>query len=143
MWLSVKLEAYLNHPPSLVFPYLADPTSWPEFAPAVHSRRRVDEGPIRVGGRWAAVDRIGPFHIHFTDVLETLEPDSRVVWFSTSPWNSRVEYLCTPEGGGTRVHATYEGDVAGWLRVTGLLPRFAWARILRRDFTQLNRILDR
>ena len=141
MWLSVTLDAYLDHPPSLVFPYLANPASWPEFAPAVHSRRPVEEGPLRVGDRWAAVDRIGPFRIRFTDVLDTLEPNHRVVWFSTSPWNSRVEYLCSPEARGTRVHATYEGDVAGWLRVTGVLPRVAWVRILRRDFTGLNRLL--
>ena len=76
-------------------------------------------------------------------MLEILEPDSRVVWFSTSPWNSRVEYRCSPDAGGTRVHATYEGDVAGWLRLTGLLPRVAWARILRRDFVGLDRMLDR
>jgi uncharacterized protein YndB with AHSA1/START domain len=142
MWLSVKLEAYLDHPPARVFRYLADPARWPEFAPAVHSRRRVDDGPIRVGSRWAAVDRVGPFRIRFTDVLETLEPNRRVVWFSTSPWNSHVEYLCSAEGGSTRVHATYEGDVAGWLQVTGLMPRVAWVRILRRDFTGLNRLLD-
>ena len=142
MWLSVQLDAYLDHPPSRVFRYLADPVRWPEFAPAVHSRRRVDDGPARVGSRWAAVDHIGPFPIRFTDVLETLEPDRRVVWHSTSPWNSRVEYLCVPDADGTHVHAAYEGDVAGWLRLLALLPNFVWIRILRRDFRGLRRLLD-
>ena len=141
MWLSVELDAYLDHPASRVYRYLADPVSWPQFAPAVHSRRRVDDGPARVGSRWAAVDHIGPFPIHFTDVLETLEPDRRVVWHSTSPWNSRVEYVCLAEDGGTHVHATYDGDLAGWLRLLVLLPKFVWVLILRRDFSGLSRLL--
>jgi Polyketide cyclase / dehydrase and lipid transport len=142
MWLSVQLEAYLEHPSPRVYRYLADPASWPDFAPAVHARHRIDDGPLRVGSRWAAVDHIGPFPIRFTDVLEILEPDRRVVWRSTSPWNSRVEYVCIAEGSGTQIHATYEGDVAGWLRLLGLLPNFVWVRILRRDFRGLGRLLD-
>jgi uncharacterized protein YndB with AHSA1/START domain len=143
MWLSVELDAYLDHPPPRVYRYLADPATWRDFAPAVHSRRRVDDGSPRVGSRWAAVDHIGPFPIRFTDELEILEPDRRVVWHSTAPWNSRVEYVCEAEARGTQVHATYEGDVAGWLRLLGLLPGFVWVRILRRDFRGLSRLLDR
>jgi len=142
MWRRVKLDVHLDHPPSRVYPYLADPGRWPEFAPAVDSRRPLDAGPLQVGNRWAAVDRIGPFRIRFTDVLEVVEPDRRVVWHSTSPWNSRVEYVCTPDAGGTRIRADYDGDVAAWLRLVALLPTFVLARILLRDFTGLRRVLE-
>ncbi|WP_456823226.1 SRPBCC family protein [Cellulomonas sp. P5_E12] len=142
MWRRVKLDVHLDHPPSRVYPYLADPGRWPEFAPAVDSRRPLDGGPLQVGNRWAAVDRIGPFRIRFTDVLEVVEPDRRVVWHSTSPWNSRVEYVCTPDAGGTRIRADYDGDVAAWLRLVALLPTFVLARILLRDFTGLRRVLE-
>jgi len=64
------------------------------------------------------------------------------VWHSTSPWNSRVEYECTPDAGGTRIYADYGGDVADWLRLVALLPTFVLARILLRDFTGLRRVLD-
>lgn len=141
MWRRVTLDVHLDHPPSRVYPYLADPGRWPEFAPAVDSRRPVDAGPPQVGSRWAAVDRIGPFRVRFTDVLEAAEPGRRVVWRSTSPWSSRVEYVCTPDAGGTRVRADYGGDVAGWLRLVALLPTPVLARILLRDFTGLRRVL--
>lgn len=143
MWRRVQLDVHLAHPPQSVYRYVADPASWPDWAPAVDYRRRIDDGPLQVGSRWSAVDRIGPFRIRFTDVLETLEPDRRVVWHSTSPWNSRVEYLCTPEAGGTRIRADYAGDVAGWLRLVALLPTFILARILLRDFRGLDRLLKR
>lgn len=142
MWRRVTLDVHLDHPPSRIYPYLADPGRWPLFAPAVEVRRPLDDGPLRVGNRWAAVDRIGPFRVRFTDVLEAAEPERRVVWHSTSPWNSRVEYVITPNGRGAHVHADYGGDVAAWLPLVALLPTLVLARILRRDFTGLCRVLD-
>ncbi|MNW19030.1 hypothetical protein D3C71_2188410 [compost metagenome] len=50
--------------------------------------------------------------------------------------------MCADEGGRTRVHADYGGDVAGWLRLVALLPTFVLARILLRDFRGLQRLLD-
>ena len=144
MWRQVTLDVQLDHPPARVFPYFADPGSWPDWAPAVELRRRVGgDGPAVVGSRWSAVDHIiGPFRVRFEDILEVVEPDRRVVWHSTSPWNSRVEYACEPEGEGTRVRADYGGDVAGWLRLVALLPTFVLKRILLRDFRGLQRLLD-
>ncbi|MGX5770165.1 SRPBCC family protein [Microbacterium trichothecenolyticum] len=143
MWRRVTLDVHLDHPPARVFRYFADPGTWPDWAPAVEMRRQVGDGPSSVGSRWSAVDRIiGPFRVRFEDVLEVVEPEERVVWHSTSPWNSRVEYACAPDGGGTRVRADYGGDVAGWLRLVALLPTFVLARILMRDFVGLQRLLD-
>lgn len=142
MWRRVVLDVLLPHPPVRVHPLLADPARWPDFAPAVAFRQRIGDGPPDVGSRWWAVDRIGPFRVRFADVLESIDPGERVVWHSTSPWNSRVEYLCVPEGGGTRVHARYEGDIAGWLQLTALLPDFAWKWVLMRDFHGITRLLD-
>ncbi|WP_461472567.1 SRPBCC family protein [Microbacterium sp. HJ5] len=142
MWKRVVLDTRLPHPVERVFPYLADPGRWPEFAPAVAFRQRIGEGTAEVGSRWWAVDRIGPFRVRFADVLESIEPERRVVWHSTSPWNSRVEYLCIAEGRGTRVRADYGGDIAGWLALTALIPGFAWRWILLRDFRGLTRLLD-
>lgn len=141
MWRRVQLDVMIDHPPGRVFPWLADPARWGEWSPAVVERRQVDDGPPIVGSRWAAVDRIGPFRIRFTDELVALEPDALVVWDSTSPWNSRVEYQLLPQADGTRILAHYEGDVAGWLRLVALLPTAMLARILQRDFHGLQRCL--
>ncbi|MGN8550991.1 UNVERIFIED_CONTAM: SRPBCC family protein [Microbacterium sp. SLM126] len=142
VWKRVVLDTLLPHAPDRVYPYLADPARWPAFAPAVEFRQRIGDGPAKVGSRWWAVDRIGPFRIRFADVLESVVPGERIVWHSSAPWNSRVEYVCVPEGGGTRVHARYEGDIGGWLALTALLPGFVWRRILLRDFHGLTRLLD-
>ena len=144
MWRRIEVTARVDHPVERVFPYLADPLRWHEFAPAVVFRRQIGDRPPDIGTRWMATDQVGPFRFHFLDELAELEPDRRVVWISSAPWNARVEYRCTPEMDGTRIQATYEGDVVGLLRVlVGWLPTGVFGWILARDFRRLNRVLTK
>lgn len=138
------VNATVNHPVDQVFAYLADPTRWHDFAPAVEYRRQIGTGTPRVGTRWMATDRIGPFRAHFIDELELLEENRRVVWLSSAPWNARVEYACEKAGAGTHVRADYFGDLSGSLRwQVGWLPEWAWTLILAQDFRRLNKVLAR
>ena len=144
MWRRIEVTARVDHPVERVFPYLADPLLWHEFAPAVVFRRQIGDQPPDIGTRWMATDQIGPFRFHFVDELAELEPMSRVLWISSAPWNAWVEYQCTPETDGTRIEATYEGDVVGLLRVlVGWLPTAVFGWILSRDFRRLDRVLSR
>ena len=140
----VVVQATLGHPTDLVFAYLADPLRWHEFVPACVFRRQMDDQPPQVGTRWMATDRIGPFRFHFIEELAELEPTRRVVWLSSAPWNARVEYLCAPVGDGTRIRASYDGDVSGSLRLlTGWLPPAVVRWILAQDFRRLGDRLER
>lgn len=141
MWRRVSVDTAIDHPVELVFAYLLDPMSWHEFVPAVVQRRRVESGPVEIGSTWAAIDRIGPFKIHFTDELLAFEADRRVVWGSSSPWNAQTEYVLDPKGDATHVRARYEGDLGGWLRLLGWVPGPVVARILAQDFKRLGALL--
>lgn len=141
MWRAVEIDVRVNHPVEQVFAYLADPTRWPEFAPAVVMRRQQDGGRPRVGTKWAAIDHIGPFKFHFTDELAELELNRRVAWRSSAPWNALTEYDCQPDGDGTRVRARYSGDIAGWLRLLGAVPPPVMGWILAQDFRRLGKLL--
>ena len=144
MWRRIVVTARVDHPIERVFAYLADPLRWHEFAPAVVFRRQIGDRPPDVGTRWMATDQVGPFRFPFLDELAELEPMRRVVWISSAPWNARVEYRCTREMDGTRIEATYEGNVVGLLRVlVGWLPTSVFGWILSRDFRRLNRVLAR
>lgn len=136
------VNAKVAHPVEAVFPHLADPMKWHGFAPAVAFRRQIDPGPPRVGTRWMATDRIGPFRAHFIDQLEYLDENRRVVWHSSAPWNSRVEYACEAAGDETLIRADYVGVLSGALRwQAGWLPGWATHRILAQDFVRLDRLL--
>ncbi len=140
----VEVHAWIDHPVERVFAYLEDPPSWREFAPAAEDRRQIDAGPVAIGTRWEATDRIGPFRVHFVDRLAAREPNRRVVWDSSAPWNARVEYVCEPDRGGTRVHATYAGDPSGWLLgpLGVIVPDVLAAWILSGDFRRLGGVLN-
>ncbi|GAA1963870.1 hypothetical protein GCM10009776_28270 [Microbacterium deminutum] len=138
----IVVDATVSHRIGAVFPYLSDPTQWHDFAPAVEFREQIDVGPPRVGTRWMATDRIGPFRIHFTDQLELLDENRRVVWLSSAPWNARVEYACVEAAEGTHIRADYLGVLDGSLRwQVGWLPGWAWHWILAQDFRRLDRLL--
>jgi hypothetical protein len=138
----IVVDAVVNHRIEAVFPYLASPTQWHHFAPAVAFRKQMDAGPPDVGTTWMATDRIGPWRIHFIDRLEVLESNRRVVFLSSAPWNARVEYACAESGERTRIRADYEGALSDSLRwQVGWLPGWAWHGILARDFRRLDRVL--
>lgn len=140
----IVVDATVNHGIDAVFAYLSDPTKWHDFAPAVEFRAQIDAGPPVVGTRWMATDRIGPFRAHFIDRLDILDENRRVVWVSSAPWNSRVEYLCTQFGTATRIRASYAGELSDSLRwQVGWLPGWAWHTILAQDFRRLDRMLAR
>lgn len=141
----VEVNASIGHPVERVFAHMADPLRWHAFAPACIYRRQIGDEPAGVGTRWEATDLIGPFPIRFVDELVGLEPNQRVVWWSSAPWNARVEYACESDAdGGTRIRATYDGDITGALRVlVGWLPARVTHWILAQDFRRLRRLLDR
>lgn len=140
----MEVNATIAHPVDRVFPYLVDPLRWHEFAPACVYRRQIGDQPPRIGTRWMATDRIGPFSFHFIDELAELEPNRRVVWLSSAPWDSRVEYVCIPAGENTNIEARYQGDISGFLRLlTGWLPSGVVRWILSQDFRRLDQRLQR
>jgi len=141
MWKRIDVEAQLAHPVEQVFAYLADPMRWHDFAPAVVMRRPISGGPLRIGSRWASTDRVILFEIHFVDELVEYEPNRRLVWSSSAPWNALTTYRCEPMEGGTRVRATYEGTVSGWLRILSYVPNVILWWVLSGDFRRLRRRL--
>ena len=144
MWRRIEVNARVDHPVEQVFAYLANPLLWHEFAPACVFRRQIGDLPPDIGTRWMATDQIGPFRFHFVDELAEFEPNRRVVWLSSAPWNAGVEYLCTADGDRTLIRATYQGDVVGFLQVlVGWLPTRTFGWVLARDFLRLDRVLSR
>jgi uncharacterized protein YndB with AHSA1/START domain len=144
MWRRVEVNTSIDQPVERVFAYLADPMRWRDFAPACVYRRKIGDEPTGVGTRWEATDLIGPFPFRFIDELVALEQNQRVVWWSSAPWNARVEYACEQDGRSTRIRATYEGDISGTLRLlVGWLPTPVAHWILAQDFRRLRRVLAR
>ena len=129
-------------PVEVVFPYLADPSTWGDYVPAVVERSLKTDGPIGPGSTWKSIDRVGPFRVEFTDELVELESDRRVRWRHSPPWNALTECLVEPTESGCDVSVHFEARLTGKLRWMDLMPDAMATRVLRADFERLRRLLD-
>ncbi len=133
----------IGHPAEKVWPYLTVPEKWLEFIPSLLERTRVDTGPIEPGAEWRSVDRIGPWKIEFTDKLAEIEPETRVVWIQSEPWNARTEYrLEAVDDHRSVIHVNFEANLSGWMRLMELLPDSTLRRTIRNDYRRLEQLLD-
>jgi hypothetical protein len=49
-----------DHPAEVGFPYVADPSTWGDYLPAVVERTLISDGPVGPGSVWRSVDKVGP-----------------------------------------------------------------------------------
>jgi uncharacterized protein YndB with AHSA1/START domain len=137
----IRFEVSFSQPVERVFPLLVDPSTWGSWSPAVVERRRIGEGPIAPGARWASIDKVGPFRIHFSDELVELEPDRRVVFRHSAPWDGRTEFACEERQGATLVRATFDARPGGLLAPLRLLPDSLASRVWKSDFERLEAVV--
>jgi uncharacterized protein YndB with AHSA1/START domain len=139
----IEFSFRFDQPVETLFPYLAEPSKWPEFVPnGVVERTRIGEGPVGPGTKWKAVDRVGPLRVEFTDELIELEPNRRVAWRHSAPWNASTVYDVVDDEGGSLVSVHFEGKLTGKLRWLDLVPDSLATRIFRGDFERLRALLD-
>jgi uncharacterized protein YndB with AHSA1/START domain len=137
----IRFEVSFSQPAERVFPYLADPSTWRSWSPAVVERRRIGEGPIVVGARWTSIDKVGPFRIQFTDELVEFEPDCRVVFRHSAPWNGQTAFVCERRQGATLVRAALDARPRGLLTPLRLLPDSLASRVWKSDFERLESVV--
>jgi len=139
----ITIEVSMRHPIDRVWPYLLDPERWLEWVPALEQRTRLDDGPIQRGAVWKSVDRVGPFRVAFTDTLVDLEPNRRVAFAQSHPWNGWGEYVVEPtEDGGTHLRVRFEAKPTGVIRFLGWIPDGVSAYVMKKDYDRLERLLD-
>lgn len=128
-------------PPEVVFPYLADPSTWGDYISGALERTLISDGPVGPGSRWRCLDKVGPLRVEYTDELLELEPDRRVRWRHGPPWNATTEALIEPTDGGSNVTVRFEGRLSGKLRWMDLVPDLLATRVFRRDYERLRTLL--
>ena len=138
----VEHSVVIARPPATVFAFVADPSNLPVWQPEVSSVRC--DGPLAEGSTFSEARTFMGKHFETTLAVDELEPDRvfalRVV---EGPVPISIRHTFTPEGGGTRVTISGEGDASR-------LPRFASALVerhvrkrLESDLARLKQVLER
>jgi uncharacterized protein YndB with AHSA1/START domain len=113
----IERSATIAAPPERIYPLVAEPRSWPKWT--VWNKRDpymklTFEGPASgKGAKWAWESKTeGNGHMEFT----AAEPDKSITYALAFPdmgMKSGGQVILTPEGNGTRVRWTNEGDLGG------------------------------
>jgi uncharacterized membrane protein len=96
-----ETSVHIAAPPELLWRLTVDIEGWPRLTSTMTSVRRLDEGPLRVGGE-ALVKQPGLRAARWR--VTELADGGRFVWQSTAGGVTSVgEHLVVPDGDGTRL----------------------------------------
>ncbi len=105
-------------PVEAAFEYVADFANSQHWDPGTVSSRRIDEGPVDVGARYALEVRMGSRVVPMEYVVRDYEPARRVVLVgSGSGVNAVDEIRFEPTGDGTVIDYTADIRLGGLLRL--------------------------
>lgn len=141
--MKVAIEVKMRHSARVLWPYLADPGTYPEWIPNLVERTRLDDGPLEPGATWKAIDRVGPVRVEFTYRLIEIEPARKVLFELSSPLNGQGGYVLEPiDDDGTMLSVRFETKPTGVLGLVDWLPDAFLAYVMKKDYLRLDDILD-
>lgn len=114
----------IARPPEEVFPYVIDPSTFPEWQRGVASGR-MDAAPLGVGSKCTTMRKIGGGEREIVTEITAYEPPRRWADHGISgPIRALVEVLVEPLDGGARSRVTIELDFEGHGIGKALVPLF-------------------
>ena len=131
----------INRPPEEVFAYATDPTHAPEWQSS--ALETSIEGPVRAGASGKEVRKFLGRRMESTMRIEAFEPPRRFALQVTSgPVPFHVEQTVEPEGAGSRVAVTIEGEPGRFFKLADPLVERAVRRELEGNLATLKDILE-
>ena len=129
-------------PVGTAFDFVADFANAQRWDPGVARSRRLDDGPIRIGSRFALEVRMGGRIAPMTYQVAALEPPRRVLLVGTGSGVDAVdEIVFEPAGSGTHIRYTADIRLGGVLRLAQPFLARVFARIGRDAAAGMHRTL--
>ena len=100
------------------------------------------EGPIGVGTRFEATDRIGERTIDHTQEIIGFEPDRLVRTRISAPWDGTYDIRVESAEGGTLLSVDTTGQPSGWFRLLRLVPASMMRQQFEQDYARLKDLLE-
>jgi uncharacterized protein YndB with AHSA1/START domain len=111
-----EVSVRINRPVEEVFAYMEDPKKLPEWNSIVEEATPT-ETPVRVGTKIQQRAKFLGRKIESTSEVVQHEPNKRFVTQTDKPFSLTITNTFEPEGGGTRVVVTLEGEPGGFFRL--------------------------
>lgn len=135
-----RVETHL--PIGEAFAYLSDFANAATWDPGTATAERIDDGPIRVGTRFALGVRMGGGVRPMTYRITSLEPDRRVVLEGEGSGVAATDTMTfQPTADGTRIDYVADIRLLGWRRLLEPFAAGTFARIGRAAQAGMERTL--
>jgi carbon monoxide dehydrogenase subunit G len=106
----------IARPPAAVFAWIADPAKRAAWQSGIKESRPVTPGPLHVGSKVVTVVELNNEITETVAEITALEPDRRLAASSSNAsYDMTIRYDLAPEGTGTRLQATTDAELKGWL----------------------------
>jgi uncharacterized protein YndB with AHSA1/START domain len=139
--LIVELEHVVAQPVEQVFGLLADIERRPEWSTAPVERTKLTEGPVGVGSRYHAVDKIPGRRLEFTQEIVEYEPNRLLVESWDGPLAGAGTTHFHADGDSTRLAMRFEIHPTGVFKVFAPLMTGPMIRGFKKDLDNLESIL--
>ena len=143
MAIHVNASITIDRPVPEVFAFVSDPTNEPEWRSAAAERRQVTDGPIGVGTRLEATDRIAGRSVSSSLEIVGFEHDRLVTAKMSAPWNGTYDIRVGPADGGTLLTYDGTGQPSGVWRIFSLMPAALVRRDVEKELARLKARLER
>jgi len=143
MSVDVTVQRTIDRPREAVARFAMDPANDTRWITALHSVRKLTDGPLRPGTR---VERVASFlgkRMEYVNEVVTHQPDARHVMRSVkAPFAMTITYEFEDAPAGTVARIRAEGDAAGFYRLAVPLLSAATRRSIEKDLDTLKELLE-
>lgn len=141
--MDVEVATVIARPQEQVAAYVVDPANAPHWYANIHSVRRHDDGPVRVGTRADFVARFLGRELVYTYEVVLYDPEDRLVMRTAEgPFPMETVYDWSRVGLGTRMRLRNRGEPSGFGRVAVPVVSRAMRRAMTRDLARLKAVLE-
>lgn len=136
------LTVTVERPIDEVFPYVSDPGRVPEWAGPAQVRDKLTEGPIGVGTRYRAVDKMPGRSIEFTEEITGYEPNERFSLHMSEPFNADLDATFRGADNSTRIDMAVNMNPTGFLGILAPILGRPIKSMLQSDLDNLKATLE-
>lgn len=137
----VELEHVVDQPLGRVFAVLSDIERRPEWSSAPVERTKITEGPIGVGTRYQAVDKVSGRRLEFIQEITGYEPNRLLIESWDGPLAGEGTTRFEAEGDSTRLEMRFEIKPTGPLKYLAPLMTGSMIRGFKKDLDGLGALI--
>ncbi len=110
MAITIELAEYIDHPAAAVFSLLTDVSRQPEWIDEVEAITHPPDLPLKVGSSFEHTAKYNSRLVTITIEVVAFEPNHLIRYSSSGTMPTVTTWRLEPEGEGTRLHFTFEGQ---------------------------------